>query len=265
MLPHSHTDRPNVASTLWIITQLELERLFASRIGWLYLSAFGFFWYVLLRYVIFNISSFLSQQNMNGHDWSGTVFSTYFNVGLYVFPLLCIFIAANQTGADRERGTLRFIMLRCNRASLFFGRFLSQVLIQCILIAATLLSTLAVVFYNVGFSLLALSNALIMAVNLGLVLLPFIAMMSLLSAVVKSPRQASLIAGLIWGLATAIITGLSHYFPFLEPLKMIVPGMQFDALTDLEGAAMFSLSYIPILQCAVLLTAGHYVMKRASL
>lgn len=265
MLPSSQLERPNVATTLWVIIQLELERLFTSRTGLLYLSAFGFFWYLLLRYVIFNISSFISQSNMSGDDWSNTVFSTYFNVGLYVFPLLCIFIAANQTGSDRERGTLRFIVLRCERATLFFGRFLSQVLIQFILIIATLISTLGVGFYNGGFSLVALNNALIMATNLGLVLLPFIAMMSLLSAVVKSPRQATLIAGLIWGLATAIITGLSHYFPFLEPVKMVVPGMQFDALSDLEGAAMFSLSYIPILQCAVLLVAGHHVMKRTSL
>ncbi len=259
------SNTPSVVSTLWIIIRLELERLFASRTGWFYLTAFGFFWYLLLRLVIFNITNFLSQQGATGQDWSTIVFSTYFNVGLYLFPLLSIFIAANQTGSDRERGTLRFISLRCNRASIFFGRFLSQVIIQYILIVLTMLTTFAMGVYYDGFSVSALNNALIMGANLGLVLLPFIGMMSLLSAVVKSPRQATVIAALIWALAASIITGLSHYFPFLEPVKLIVPGMQFDALTDLEGAAMFSLSYIPILQCAVLLASGYYVMKRASL
>lgn len=258
-------EQPNNIAALWAVIQLELERLFASRQGWFYLATFAFFWYLLLRLVIFNISSFISQQGVREHNWSDTIFSTYFGVGLYFFPLLCIFIASNQTGGDRERGTLRFILLRCSRDALFFGRFLSQVVIQLFLIMVTMLSVLITIFYVEGFSMQAIGVGLLMTTNMSLALLPFIAMMSLLSAVVKSPRQATIIAALIWSMATGVISLLSHYFPLLEPVKMIVPGMQFNALVDLEGMAMFSLAYISILQCVVLLAVGRYVMKRTAL
>ena len=256
---------PNAAMALWVIIRLEMERLFTSRQGWLYLTAFAFFWYLLLRYVIYSISNLVAQQGQSVPDFSGAIFSTYFNAGLIVFPLLCIFIAANQTGSDRERGTLRFITLRCSRAEIFFGRFLSQVFIHLILIIATMLSAFAVAGVKDGFSLPVLGNGVVMAINLALAVLPFIAMMALLSAIVKSPRKATVIAFLVWALASVIISGLSHYFPLLESLKLLVPGMQFDSLSNLEGAAMFSLAYIPLVQSAILLVTGYYVMKRASL
>lgn len=264
-LQHDALQRPNVLGSFAIIIRLELRRLFFSRQGWLYLSAFVFFWAMMLKGVIFNVSNFFVNQGISTDNWSTTVFSTYFHIGLYLFPLLSIFIAANQTGSDRERGTLRFLVLRCSRDVIFFGRFLAQVVIHYILLSLTLFTTLAVGIYRDGFALDALTNALLMGLNLALVLLPFIAMMALLSATVKSPRQATVFAALIWSLASGIIAGMAHYFPILSPLKMLVPGMQFSVLMDLQGVAMFSLAYIPLLQTAVLLLAGRFAMQRETL
>ncbi|NRB40641.1 MAG: ABC transporter permease subunit [Pseudomonadales bacterium] len=254
---------PSFIQSVGIIIQQEFQRLFFSRQGGLYLFAFIFFWALMLRYVIVNVSNFLAQQGAQT-DWSDTVFSTYFNISLYLFPLLCIFIAANQTGADRERGTLRLLLMRTSRDVIFFGRFLAQVCIQYCLILFTATSTLLLGFYYQGFNLSAVSNAFIMASNIALVLLPFIALMALLSASFKSSKQATISAALIWSMASGIITGISHYFPAVEPLKMLIPGMQFSSLSLLEGVEMFSMAYIPLLQTAALLIAGRFIMHRSS-
>lgn len=255
---------PKTARTLGIIIQLELQRLFCTRQGALYLFAFAFFWALILRYIIINLSHFLTQQTPNT-SWSDSVFNSYFTINLYLFPLLCLFIAANQTGGDRERGTLRLILLRTSRDTIFFGRFLAQVCIQYLLLTFTAISTLILGIVYQSFEIDAVVNALIMTSNIAVALLPFIALMALLSATLKSPRQATTCAALIWFMASAIITAISHYFPFLEPLKMLVPGMQFSSLSQLEGAAMFSIAYIPLLQTAILLIAGRTIMQRTSL
>ena len=245
------------------IIGLEFRRLFTSRSGLLYLFAFSFFWFIMLKFVIVNVSDLIALQNPD-KDWSETVFNTYFNISLYLFPLLCIFIAANQTGADRERGTLRFLLMRSSRDEIFFSRFLAQVSIQYFLILLTAISTVLVGFYVQGFAVEAIYNAAIMVTNLAIALLPFIALMALLSAALKSAKQATICAALIWAMASGIITGISHYFPFVEPLKMLIPGMQFTSLSDLDGLAMFSLAYIPLLQTAALLIAGRFIMQRTA-
>lgn len=264
-IEHNALEKPNMLESFAIIIRLELQRLFLSRQGWLYLSAFIFFWLVMLKGVIFNVSNFFVDQGLSNENWSTTVFSTYFHICLYLFPFLSLFVAANQTGSDRERGTLRFLVLRCSRDVIFFGRFLSQVIIHYILLVFTLVTTLVVGIYRDGFLLDALIVAVILGLNLAVTVLPFIALMAFLSATVKSPRQATVFAALIWGLASSILAGIVHYFPILSPLTMLVPGMQFSVLTDLQGLDMFTLAYIPLLQTAVLLLAGRFAMQRETL
>ncbi|MEY8262576.1 MAG: ABC transporter permease subunit [Bermanella sp.] len=256
---------PNIWSSAWIIISLELERAFFSRQGFIYLAAFIFIWGLLLKLGIFN-EILLSLNPMAGNQsWSSTVFSHYFRLSLYAFPLLCLLIAANQTATDRERGTLRFLLLRCSRSHIFFARFLSQVVIQYTLILISLIMTLAMGSYLFGFSPQALAHAFNAGANLWLIILPFIALMALLSVVVKSPRQATFLAALICSAASLLINVLSHYAPSLAVINFVLPGMQFSELLGLAGAEKFTLAYIPLLQCVLLLLVGRFIMHRKSL
>jgi len=252
-------------SSMKIIISLELVRTFASRQGLVYILAFTFFWYVLLKYAVFNETLMMMNMVAGADGMADKLFANYFKVGMYFFPLLCLFIAANQTGSDRERGTLRFMTLYCSRDTIFFARFLSQVVIQYILILISALSTLLYGLYGGELAFQAISHSLIYAANLALIILPFIALMAVLSATVKSPRQATFYAGIIWTIASGIISLISHYVPAAEVLNMLVPGMQFSQLTSLNGSAMFSLAYIPMVQCGVLLLLGREIMRRRSL
>jgi hypothetical protein len=253
---------PNPLTSLLVIIEIELTRLFLTQRGLIYLLTFGVIWFLVLRYFIMNFSA---QAPLTG-GWNTPELAVYWPMALYAFPILSLFSAANQTTSDRERGTLRFLTLRCSRDGVFFGRFLSQVLIQCILVTLTVASTVAAANWRDS-SLLTpgLYEGCIIIVNLLVVLLPFTAMMALLSATINSVRQVTLVAVLIWLMASGAIGLLSNYWPVLDSLQAVIPGYQLPALTELYQVNTFSLIHIPVLQALGLLVLGRFTMMRSSL
>jgi len=247
---------------MWIIICFEFSRAFLSVRGWMYLFTFGLIWYFVLNYLVLNIATLVAQDV----GWPVPELISYWRVALYLFPILCLVITANQTCSDRGRGTLRFLALRANRDSIFFGRFFSQMLIQMVLVVATAATALiAAVMHDASVMWVGLGSAAIIVTNLFIVLIPITAMMSLLSLTVNSTRQVMVLAVLIWVSASAVIQGVSHYFPFFEILDLIIPGRQLSELSDLPQAETLSLAYVPLLQGFVLLAAGRLVMQRTSL
>jgi len=138
--------------------------------------------------------------------------------------------------------------------------------IQALLISATALSTLALVLYRDAtlFSS-ALPDLLTITVNLILAVLPFTAMMAALSAMVKSARQATVWAILIWTFLAGIISGFAYYLPALTFFKFLVPGYQLSDLAQLSGWQTLQLAYVPLLQSFILLTLGRWIMARQTL
>lgn len=248
--------------SLWIIIRFEFGRVFLSARGWMYLFTFGLIWYFVLNYLVLSLATFLSQDI----GWPVPELASYWRVALYLFPGLCLMITANQTCSDRSRGTLRFLVLRADRDSIFFGRFISQMLIQMVLVVATAATAFIVaVMHDVSIVEAGLGSTAIIIMNLFIVLIPITAMMSLLSLTVKSTRQVMVLATLIWVLASAVVQGISYYFPFFEVFELIIPGRQLSELSDLPQAETLSLAYVPLLQGLVLLFAGRFLMQRASL
>jgi hypothetical protein len=228
----------------------------------MYLFTFGLIWYFILNYLVLNITTFVAQDV----GWPVPELTSYWQVALYLFPSLCLMITANQTCSDRSRGTLRFLVLRANRDSIFFGRFISQMLIQMVLVVTTTATVLiAALMHDSSVMWIGLGSAAIIVTNLFIVLIPITAMMSLLSLTVNSTRQVMVLAILIWASASAIIQGISHYFPFFEVFDLIIPGRQLSELSGLPQTETLSLAYVPLLQGLVLLIAGRLVMQRTSL
>lgn len=271
---------PGFFRHLILICQFELKRLFTTRKGLLYLITFAVIWYFILLYPIRFASDFLGQQQNTPDsssffqfigfgsllDWKIPELGVYWHFSLILFPLLTVMSSADQTCSDRERGTLRFLCLRVSRDSVFFGRFSGFMLIQAILICTSLLSTVALITFRDATMLpVAFNNAMAIFINLLIALLPFTAMMALLSAIVQSARQATVWAILIWSFLAGIITILSSYLPALNNLKFLIPGYQMSALSQLTEWQALQLAYIPLLQTIALLILGHWVMQRQSL
>ncbi len=263
-----------------LICQFELKRLFATRKGWLYLATYLVVWYFILFYPIRYAANLLDEHRSTAHagsffeflgfgsllDWSIPAFGVYWHFALIFFPMMSVVIAADQTCSDRVRGTLRFLALRVSRDGLFFGRYISFMVIQFLLILLTLLATLLlVVFRDSSLLLEAFNNAASILINLFLVLLPFTAMMAGLSATVKSARQATVWAVLIWSFLAGIISALSSYLPILGKLKILIPGYQLSGLAQLSEWETLQLAYIPVLQAVILLIIGRWIMQRQAL
>jgi hypothetical protein len=272
--------RPGFFNHLLLISQFELKRAFATPRGLLSMVTFAVVWYCILLYPLrftadllveekgvikgfsfFDFIGFHSLQN-----WTIPEFAVFWHFALILFPLLSIMLSADQTCSDRERGTLRFILLRTSRDCLFFGRFTGMMLIQALLISAAAFSALALVLYRDSalFSP-ALSNLSAVTVNLVLAILPFTAMMAVLSARVKSARQATTWAVLIWTFLAGIISILAYYMPAFSALKYLVPGYQLSDLAQLSEWRTLQLAHIPLLQSLILLAFGRWIMARQPL
>ncbi|WP_394807362.1 ABC transporter permease subunit [Nitrosomonas sp.] len=272
--------QPAFFNHLLLICAFELKRGFATRKGILSLVTFAVIWYFILLYPlrfaaellvqekglqaelsIFDVIGFGSIQH-----WPIPEFGVFWHFALMISPMLSIMLAADQTCSDRERGTLRFIVIRSSRNSVFFGRFIGAMVIQALWISAAAFSTLGLTLTRDP-SLLsfAIPDLPILIVNLILVVLPFTAMMAALSAKVKSARQATLWAILIWMFLAGIISNLADYLPVLAFLKCLIPGYQLSDMAQLSGWRTLSLAYIPLLQSLILLILGRWIMARQAL
>jgi hypothetical protein len=265
---------------LFLICQFELKRGFATRRGLLSLVTFAVVWYFILLYPLRFTAELLAQEKGlkqsfsfldfigfgSLQNWPIPEFAVFWHFALIIFPMLSITVAADQTCSDRERGTFRFMVLRSSRDSLFFGRFAGAMIIQTLLISAAALTTFLLAMYrDVSLFSLAIPSFLAILVNLIVAILPFTAMMAALSAKVKSPRQATIWAILIWSFLAGIINGFASYLPELSIFKVLIPGYQLAGLAQLSGWDTLQLAYIPLFQSFILLFLGRWLMARQAL
>ena len=271
---------PSEIKNLFIIAKFELVRLFLTPRGLVSLVTFAVIWYFLLRYPVNlaadvvmsadfsdTISTKFGELGLaNLLKWQVPEMAVYWVISLYVFPLFSILITADQTCSDRSRGTLRFLSLRTSRDSIFFGRFLGQMLILAILIIATLIGAILLAVWKNSYVFGdALQVSLLIGVNLFIVLLPFTAMMALISATVRSARLSTMLAIISWGLLTGFTAWLAIKYPATQFLQGWLPGGQRIDLVKSNGWETLSYILLPLIQMVFFLLAGRYFMRRSSL
>lgn len=269
-----------MARQTWLYSRFELQRLFMSPRGWFALAAFTTIWYFLLRYPIYQASVQLNQpeiqQMLSGMlgmvgmynllNWSLPELSVYWALTVLLMPLAVLVSAADQTCSDRSRGTLRFLTLRSSRDSIFFGRFLGQMLVQALLIGLSLLATLALAAWRLGeLPLAALNSAVVIWLNLLVALMPFTALMALCSALVKSSRLAISLAIVSMGAVAGLLGYLVWHFPDLLGVLEYLPGAQLPMLLGAQGWDTLKHSGLPLIQTAVLMLAGRFVMQEKAI
>ncbi len=264
----------------WLYSRFELQRLFLTPRGWFALAAFTTIWYFLLRYPIYQASVQLQdpeiQQMLSGIlgmvgmynllNWSLPELSVYWGLTVLLLPLAVLFSAADQTCTDRSRGTLRFLTLRSSRDSIFFGRFIGQILVQALLIGLSLLATLALAAWRLGeLPGAAVNAALVIWLNLLIVLMPFTALMALCSALVRSSRMAISLAIVSVGVLAGLLGYLVWHFPDLRGVLEYLPGAQLPMLLGAQGWDTLKHSGLPLMQALVLLIAGRFVMQEKAI
>jgi hypothetical protein len=258
----------------------ELRRLWLTRRGLMTLAATAVIWFFLLRYAIAPASDLIAAESFKqfyrdifGNSgltqlfaWPAPELAIYWVLSLLLLPVFCLFFTANQLCNDVERGTMRFLALRSSRFSIVIGRFSGQMLVQGCLIFLSLAATLSLAVWREGGITLAMFNAvLVIAVNLLLVLLPFTALMSCFSALVRSSRLAISLAIVSLGLLFALLSWFIFYFPDFLFLLGYLPGTQVLQLLPQQGWQTLQHALLPLIQTAVLLSVATLLLKRKML
>jgi len=161
---------------------------------------------------------------------------------------------------------MRFLVLRASRTQIFLGRFIGQYFIQLFIILVTFLSVLALVAFNAPENVsVALADAPVVLVNLALVLMPYVALMALVSVLASSARQATLFAIVGWIVLWFLLGYIQSKFGPFPILDWVLPGSQLGSLVKLGGWDTLNLAPIPLLHTLVLLAFGWFAMHRCDL
>lgn len=258
----------------------EWARLFLSKRGWLAIVAFTLIWAIFLMYVIAPAAQFIANRDVglllgslldrfgasSLSHWQSTEIALYWVFALYLLPFFTMVSAADQIASDKARGTLRFLVLRTSRSALFFGRFIGQYLIQLFIIVVTVVSVLALIAYHSAENLnAALPEVPVVVLNLALVLMPYVALMALVSVIAQSAKQATLYAIIGWIVLWFLLGYVQSKFGPFPILDWVLPGSQLSSLVRLGGWDTLDLAPIPLLHTVVLLSLGWFAINRSDL
>ncbi len=272
---------PGMVKNSLILAKFELKKLLFNPRGLISLFAFSLVWLLILLYPIRSASSFLLTEEFRqlisavfGENsinelfkWEVAEMAVFWIAALYLFPLFSIFVSADQFASDKSRGTFRFLSLRTGRDSIFFGRFTGHMLIQSLLLILTILATVILAASrDMSLLLPALSSGALVFINLFIILLPYTAMMAILSLYANTARQATIYAILFWAISAIIIAIINSQLPSLaELIQWVLPGAQLSMMINTQGFGSFVYAPIPLIQAAVLLFLGRSYMNRSSL
>lgn len=244
-----------------ILLRFDLYYSLARLRGWIFLVPFFLFWFVIFKQINKGVAEMLQSQQgimitstIYGTDGALNLFiehppsvSLLYLISLSTIPFFVVLAAYDQFSTDLGSGFFRFLIARCNRLEIFLARWLSAFS----LIAATLLIVTAICavlsIRNDGYPA---ADVLLYSVQIYLALLlyalPFIAYMSLISAMVSS-TLAALFLGM-FGYAVIWFLNLFTYFTEQKGVfSYLLPNGIKDSLFELDTSNFFmALVFLPI-------------------
>lgn len=261
------------------IAGFEFKRFFKTRKGWLYLITYCFFWFLLIRYPVRFGAEFLDQvKEFQQHglfdffgldgiwNWGELEFGIFWRLALIFFPIYSVLIAADQTSSDRERGTFKYLSLRCSREGIFFGRFVGAMMIQMALaVGVIILLILSIIFSASSIEIDIISSVFPILIGVFLIQIPFTAFMSVISVWLKSAKQSVALATFLLLFSSYFIALLSEYVPVINYLRLLIPGYEFDRMTGVAGWDVLKLISISMFQSILFLLLGRWLMLRIAL
>lgn len=190
--------------------------------------------------------------------------SAIFLVLLFGMPFVISFLAYNQVSGDIQSHGLRYLLLRTERKSIYFGRFLGSVIFSTLVIAIIVVT---ITFYLGAKTRIYPATALIGwaacgFLALSILMVPYIALCSLISASVDSPFLSLVLAKVaIAGVLLLALAGSIAWKPAKYLLYALPWGLQSHLLhpapAHWAGATLACLAYT-----AVFLMLGYYRFEK---
>jgi len=266
-------------SRLSNIISFEMVRLFKTKRGLLSLLAFATIWFIILYYFISSAADIVNSNSFESMasdlfgalglssllEWPVSEYAIYWLVAVYFFPMFALSVCSDQICSDKHRGTLRFLTLRSTRTEIILGRYLGQLFIIAVLIVMTALATAVLAsIRDLSLLLASLQLGAKLSFEVIIVVMPFIALMTLLNTWVHSARFAIVAAVLFFSLGPLVIAFINYQFGQEFYLNLLFPGEQIESILSQSGVVA-SQYWLPLIQTLVLLFASNLVMKRASI
>lgn len=276
-----------MVTRILLLARAEVQRFVGSRRGLVSLLAFCLLWFVAMRWFVLPASRLTANTSGIGLEslldqylglgnllrWPAAEYAAWWVAALYLLPFVAVVASADQIASDRARGTLRYLVLRTSRLEILAGRFFGQALIMAAAVLATVLSTLFMVWRNHG-SLMPNAEAgvesslLVIAVAtlaLWMTLLPWLALMALVSSLARTPSQATRYALIIWVLLSIAAAWLSSRFGENVIFDNLLPGSPVRSLLSRIGTEALAPASIGLLHMCVFLIGAGIVMRRRDL
>ncbi|MGH8120936.1 MAG: hypothetical protein ACRESK_10020 [Gammaproteobacteria bacterium] len=260
-----------------ILAMFDLRHALFRLKGLVFLLPFLFFWYWILKFlyekggeVLVSRESVLllswlykpaaAQMLLISHPASLSVFLI---MALATTPFFVMLGSCDQLAGDAARQTFRFFLTRCTRAEIFLGRFIgSYGLVAVAMIIATIVA--ACISWQVDQRPMELTLTYgIQVVFLTLLfILPFVAYMSAISALMSS-ALATLLVGMMVYLALSIAGFyLGHS---LEMNIALVPGGMKDFLLGIHPHDQLYAGFGLLVYAVVYTSLGWLIFHRRNL
>ncbi|MBN1523050.1 MAG: hypothetical protein JW904_01095 [Spirochaetales bacterium] len=193
--------------------------------------------------------------------------SLIFSVVFSLFPVIIAFITFNQIAEDANRKGYRYLLLRTNRQSIFFGKFLSVITLVIPLIIIIVFSIS--LFVHFIYRIYPIEQILFFSVWAAFaficISLPSIAFCMMFSAMINSGILSLITSIGILSLGPLILRAFRDIWDPLVVLQFLLPGKAGYFLFHYEWWAIL-LAFIAMAVYTGLFTAGGYFLfKRKSL
>lgn len=260
---------------VYLIALFELQRLVATGRGLLLLAVIGFVWSWIQLKVIsqasgmtdISFSSFLSSLGMTDiAAWPIPELAVYWDIGIYLLPLMALLFSVDVFATDREKGTLKFWRLRATVEELVVGRYLGKLCSMLLIILASALLLSIDLLSDSLSNVYALMHKLPMILALfTLVCMPYIAVMTLFSILSQSPRKALLLYIVFYFLVVVLVAIGNNITPMADLLSYLLPGHGLTDFARLHDWPKWMLIITPCLQSLFYIAVSIVVARRVSL
>ncbi len=191
-------------------------------------------------------------------------FSVFYLIAINTAPFFVLFAASDQTANDIGSKYLRFLLPRCNRGEIYLGRFLGCVLLVW---AAYFIVSIIALFWVVLVNGADFGSVFIdwmwVVLSLSLYVLPFIALMSLCSALVGSAGLSALLGLGFYFIITVIVSVLGFQSGQLADIvALILPNATKSWLLQFNGWLLLKAAIVSVIYIVIYGWLGWWLFSR---
>ncbi len=250
-------------ATVTTLVRHDLFYALRSARGMLFLVFFAVFWMWLFSKLAGGGAQWLA--NPEGNILIGWLFdpqvarslftgrsptlSAFFLLAVSTVPMFVLFAASDQTANDIGSKYLRFLTPRCNRIEIFVARFIgAAILVAVAYTVITLIATvMAMVVDDSAFTSVVMDSVLV-TLSLIVYALPFIALMSLCSAVVGSAGLSALVGISVYVVVLVTVAVINIKLPQVaEVVAYLIPNATKGLIIQLQWTHFLqALIWVPV-------------------